>query len=120
MCTVTRAITLEWSSTVFEPPIRYAQNHMPGNVVVRGIFTANLTSVTADSPFFNYNSTLRVTATPEAMLDRTVFTCTDGTIPISTTLTLAGNSKTIKYHGVQGVAGVLSAGSRAASPLYIV
>ena len=107
-CIVVGGVILEWRSEAFNPFIRYTQFEL-GVVVVRGVFTATLTSVTPNSTILgslNFVSTLRVTATPEAMLNGTVITCSDGTNPISTTLTLAGNSTT-KSHIVQGVSGVL-------------
>ena len=92
ICTVTGGVTLDWSSMAFRPKIRYTQSSTKGLPVNRGIFTAVLTSVSPNpTSFLDFNSTLRVTATPEAMLNGTVITCTDTLNPISTILTLAGN-----------------------------
>ena len=91
-CTVTGGVSLEWSSTAFSPVIRYREDEPVGRMVNRGIFTATLTS---ESENFNpslsdLTSTLRVTATPEAVLNGTVVTCSDQLNPVSVTLTLAG------------------------------
>ena len=72
--------------------IRYREDEPVGRMVNRGIFTATLTS---ESENFNpslsdLTSTLRVTATPEAVLNGTVVTCSDQLNPVSVTLTLAG------------------------------
>ena len=90
-CIVTGGVILEWNSVALNPTIRYAQNSMQGLVQNHGIFTAVLTSVSTNPTFhFDFNSSLRVTVTPEVMLNGTVITCTDTLNPISTTLTLAG------------------------------
>ena len=81
-CTVTGGVSLEWSSTAFSPMVRFVGNDPVGQPIDRGIFTATLISA--------LTSTLRVTATPEAMLNGTVVTCSDQLNPMSITLTLAG------------------------------
>ena len=83
-CTVMGRVLLEWSSTAFNRPVRYIVNDPVGQMVNHGIFTANLTFT------LPLTSTLRVTATPEAMLNGTVVTCSDQFNPVSITLTLAG------------------------------
>ena len=86
-CTVTGGATsLEWSSTAFSPVVRFLVTEQPRSVN-RGIFTATLTFT---PPLADLTSTLRVTVTPEAMLNGTVVTCSDQFNPMSTTLTLAG------------------------------
>ena len=81
-CTVTGGVSLEWSSTAFSPVVRFVGNDPVGQPISRGIFTATLISA--------LTSTLRVTATPEAMLNGTVVTCSDQLNPVSITLTLVG------------------------------
>ena len=81
-CTVTGGVSLEWSSTAFSPVVRFVGNDPVGQPISRGIFTATLISA--------LTSTLRVTATPEAMLNGTVVTCSDQLNLVSITLTLAG------------------------------
>ena len=81
-CTVTGGVSLEWSSTAFSPVVRFVGNDPVGQPISRGIFTATLISA--------LTSTLRVTVTPEAMLNGTVVTCSDQLNPVSITLTLAG------------------------------
>ena len=81
-CTVTGGVSLEWSSTAFSPVVRFVGNDPIGQPIDRGIFTATLISA--------LTSTLRVNATPEAMLNGTVVTCSDQLNPMSVTLTLAG------------------------------
>ena len=81
-CTVTGGVSLEWGSTAFSNPVRFVGNDPVGQPISRGIFTATLISA--------LTSTLRVTATPEAMLNGTVVTCSDHLNPVSITLTLAG------------------------------
>ena len=91
-CTVTGGFILEWNSPAFNSEIRYLGNDPAGIPTVRGIFTTTLVSTipTPTPSLFDFTSTLRVTATPEAMLNGTVITCTDLLNPMSTTLTLAG------------------------------
>ena len=91
-CTVTGGTNLEWSSTAFSPVVRYFQNEPVGRMVNRGIFTATLISEAPNPtpPLADLTSTLRVTATPEAMLNGTVITCSDQLNPMSITFTLAG------------------------------
>ena len=85
-CTVTGGATsLEWSSTAFSM-VRFLENEQPRSVN-RGTFTAALILT---PPLANLTSTLRVTATLEAMLNGTVVTCSDQLNPRSITLTLAG------------------------------
>ena len=86
-CIVTGEVLLGWNSTAFRNPIWYIVNDPIGQMRVRGIFTATLTLT---PPLANLTSTLRVTATPEAMLNGTVVTCSDQFNPVSITLTLAG------------------------------
>ena len=88
-CTVTGGATsLEWSSTAFSnDPVTFLVNDRVGLMRNRGIFTATLTST---PPLSDLTSTLRVTATPEVMLNGTVVTCSDQLNPMSITLTLAG------------------------------
>lgn len=96
-CNVTGAHSLEWSSAAFNPTIRY-YFFDSGYVLFRGIFTATLTSVTQNpNSYYDLSSTLRVTATPEAMLNGTVIICTDRfrSINTMTTLTLAGKYSNI-------------------------
>ena len=81
-CTVTGGVSLEWSSTAFSPVVRFVGNDPVRQPISRGIFTVTLISA--------LTSTLRVTATPEAMLNGTVVTCSDQLNPVSITLTLAG------------------------------
>ena len=91
-CTVTGGVSLEWSSTAFSPVLRYLENDPLGRPINRGIFTATLISEAANPtpPLADLTSTLRVTATVEAMLNGTVITCSDQLNPMSITLTLAG------------------------------
>ena len=86
-CTVMGRVLLEWSSTAFNRPVRYIVNDSVGQMVNRGIFTANLTFT---PPLADLTSTLKVTVTPEAMLNGTVVTCSDQFNPRSITLILAG------------------------------
>ena len=86
-CTVTGGVSLEWSSAAFSPVVRFVGNDPVGQPIDRGIFTATLTFTPA---LADLTSTLRVTATPEAMLNGTVVTCSDQVNPVSITLTLAG------------------------------
>ena len=82
-CTVTGGVSLEWSSTRFSPVVQFLRDTPVGQPPVdRGIFTATLISA--------LTSTLRVIATPEAMLNGTIVTCSDQLNPRSVTLTLAG------------------------------
>ena len=86
-CTVTGGATsLEWSSTAFSM-VRFLATEQPPLMRNHGIFTATLTFT---PPLADLTSTLRVTATPEAMLNGTVVTCSDQLNPVSITLTLAG------------------------------
>ena len=86
-CTVTGEPLLEWSSEAFRNPVRYIESDPIGQMINRGIFTATLILT---PPLSHLTSTLRVTATPEAMLNGTVITCSDQFNPMSITLTLAG------------------------------
>ena len=86
-CTVMGRVLLEWSSTAFNRPVRYIVNDPVGQMENRGIFTANLTFT---PPLADLTSTLRVTVTPEAILNGTVITCSDQFNPRSITLILAG------------------------------
>ena len=87
-CTVTGGATsLEWSSTAFSSPVTFLVNDRVGLMRNRGIFT---TTLTFTPPLSDLTSTLRVTATPEAMLNGTVVMCSDQLNPMSITLTLAG------------------------------
>ena len=86
-CTVTGEPLLGWSSAAFRNPVRYIESDPIGQVINRGIFTATLIRT---PPLASLTSTLRVTATPEAMLNGTVVTCSDQFNPMSITLTLAG------------------------------
>ena len=91
-CIVTGGVLLEWSSTAFSPVVRFIANDPVGRMVDRGIFTATLNSEAPNPtpPLADLTSTLRVTATPEAMLNGTVVTCSDQLNPVSITLILAG------------------------------
>ena len=91
-CTVTGGALLEWSSTAFSGLIIYVEDDPVGQPSNRGNFTATLISEAANPtlPLADLTSTLRVTATPGAMLNGTVVTCSDQLNPMSITLTLAG------------------------------
>ena len=89
-CTVT-GVSLEWSSAAFTPTIRYVEKEHVGRVVERGIFTATLVSKLSNpTHLMDFVSTLKVTSTPEVMLNGTVITCTDQLNPMNRSLTLAG------------------------------
>ena len=91
-CTVTGGALLEWSSTAFSGLIIYVEDDPVGRPIERGIFTATLISEAANPtpPLADLTSTLRVTATPQAMLNGTVVTCSDQFNPRSITFTIAG------------------------------
>ena len=91
-CTVTGGVSLEWSSTAFSPVVRYFENDPLERPIERGIFTATLISEAANPTpsLADLTSTLRVTATPEAMLNGTVVTCSDQLNPRNIILTIAG------------------------------
>jgi len=93
-CTVTGAVSLEWSSPAFTTEIRYIEGDPEGTVRERGSFTATLISIVSNPTpsLFDFTFTLRVTATPETILSGTVITCTDQLNPMSITLTTAGDS----------------------------
>ena len=97
-CTVTGGVLLEWSSTAFSPVVRFIGNDPVGRMVNRGIFTTTLISEAPNPtpPLADLTSTLRVTATPEAMLNGTVVTCGDQLNPMNITLTLAGGLTCMK------------------------
>ena len=86
-CTVMGRALMEWRSTAFNRPVRYIVNDPVGQMVNRGIFTATLTFT---PPLANFTSTLRVTATSEAMLNGTVVTCSDQFNHMNIILILAG------------------------------
>ena len=86
-CTVTGEVLMEWRSVTFNRPIRYIVNNPIGQRIYRGSFTATLILT---PPLADLTSTLRVTATPEAMLNGTVVTCSDLFNARSITLILAG------------------------------
>ena len=90
-CTVTGGVSLEWSSTAFSM-VRFFENDPLERPLDRGIFTATLISEAANPtpPLADLTSTLRVTVTPEAMLNGTVVTCSDQLNPVNITLTFAG------------------------------
>ena len=98
-CTVTEGVSLEWSSAAFTPTIRYVENEHVGRVVERGIFTATIVSKISNPtpPLMDFISTLKVTSTPEVMLNGTVITCTDQLNPMNRSLTLAGTFECV--HG---------------------
>ena len=85
-CTVMGGVFLEWRSTAFNRVV-YLVDDAVGQMVIRGIFTANLTFT---PPLADLTSTLKVTVTPEAMLNGTVVTCSDQLNPVNITLTFAG------------------------------
>ena len=91
-CIVTGGVLLEWSSTAFSNPVRFAEGSTLGQPINRGVFTATLISETenVNPSLSDLTSTLRVTATPQAMLNGTVVTCRDQLNPRSITLILAG------------------------------
>ena len=98
-CTVTGGVSLEWNSPAFDPTVRYLGNDPVGIPIERGDFTAILiSSIPTPTPsLFDFTSTLRVTATPEAMLNGTAITCTDQLNPMSIFFTTAGDSLSCKF-----------------------
>ena len=91
-CIVTGGVLLEWSSTAFSNPVRFAEGSALGQPINRSAFTATLISETenVNPPLADLTSTLRVTATLQTMLNGTVVTCSDQLNPVSITLTLSG------------------------------
>ena len=91
-CIVTGGVLLEWSSTAFSNPVRFAEGSTLGQPINRSVFTATLISETenVNPSLSDLTSTLRVTATPQAMLNGTVVTCRDQLNPVSIILILAG------------------------------
>ena len=93
-CNVTEEYALEWSSPAFDSRITYYYIDV-GYVREHGIFTATLTSVIRNPQLlYDLTSTIRVTVTPEAMLNGTILTCSGyfSSYSTDTTITLAGNN----------------------------